>query len=126
MFNVIALAVIVLAVITLGAAIIWAITSNLRQGEAFRQKLGERLGRLRLQAALKRFGIDPARYLHTQPIVDIAEQMRKCTACEETVRCDDTLAKHASREEDFVFCPNYSELQNLAGHSRLERQEEHT
>jgi hypothetical protein len=124
-FNVIALGVIVVAVITLGAAIIWAITSNLRQGEAFREKLGERLSRLRLQAALKRFGIDPARYLHTQPIIGIEEQMRKCTACGETVRCDDALDKHASQEEDFDFCPNYPELRKLARHSRVERQEEH-
>jgi len=125
-FNVIALAVIVLAVIALGAAIIWAITSNLRQGEAFRQKLGERLGRLRLEGALKRFGIDPARYLHTQPIVGIEDQMRKCRTCEETVRCDDTLAKPAFQEEDFAFCPNYPELQKVAAHSLSQRQVEHT
>lgn len=127
MFNVIALAVIVLAVIALGAAIIWAITSNLRQGEAFRQRLGERLGRLRLEGALKRFGIDPARYLHTQPIVGIEEQMRRCSTCEETVRCDDALAKRAVQKDDFDFCPNYPELQEAAAHFRAPRhQVEHT
>lgn len=126
MFNVLAVAVIVLAVIALGAAIIWAITSNLRQGEAFRQQLGERLGRLRLQGGLQRFGIDPARYLHTEPIVGIEDQMRQCRACEETARCDDTLGKPAFQEEDFAFCPNYSKLQDMVAPSRSQRSLEHT
>lgn len=126
MFNVIALAVIALAVIALGAAIIWAITSNLRQGEVFRQKLAERLRRLRLQGALERFGIDPARYVHTQPIVSLEDQMRKCATCEETVRCDETLAKPASKQGDLVFCPNYSELQKAAARAPSEREVEHT
>ena len=121
MFNAIAVAVIVLAVIALGAGIMWAITSNLRQGEAFRQKLGERLGRLRMQRALQRFGIDPEGYLHTQPIVGIEDRMRKCSTCEKTERCDDTLDKPAFQEEDFAFCPNYSKLQSLAAHSRSQR-----
>jgi hypothetical protein len=123
-FNVIALALIVSAVIALGAAIIWAITSNLRQGEAYRQKLGERFARLRLGAALERFGLEPARYLHTQPIVSIEDQMRKCSTCEETARCDDTLAKPTSRGEDFRFCPNYPELQKAAASFRSERRAE--
>lgn len=124
-FNVIAVAVIVLAVVGLGAAIIWAITSNLRQGEAFRQKLGERLGRVRLQGTLERFGIEPASYLHTQPIVGIEEQMRKCSSCEVTERCDDTLAKPTARKEDFVFCPNYAELQHIAAQSHAQRPRQH-
>ena len=126
MFNVVALAIIVLGVVSLGAAIIWAITSNLRQGEAFRQKLGERLSRLRLHGALKRFGIDPPNYLHTQPIVDIEDQMRKCSSCEETERCDDKLARPVAEEEDFGFCPNDSELQRVVAQLRSQRQAEPT
>lgn len=122
-FNVIAVATLVTVVMGLGAAIIWAITSNLRQGERFRQQLGERLDRLRLPGALRRFGIDPARYLHSQPITTIEDQMRKCRACEQTVRCDDTLATHVA-PEDLAFCPNFPELQKLAAPSQGERQRE--
>ncbi|MGF1614706.1 MAG: hypothetical protein ACFCVA_12595 [Gammaproteobacteria bacterium] len=123
MFNVIAVATLVTAVMALGAAIIWAITSNLRQGELFRQQLGGRLDRLRFSGALRRFGIDPARYLHSQPIVTIEDQMRKCRACEATVRCDDTLATRGA-PEDLAFCPNFPELQKLDAHSHGERQRE--
>ena len=111
-FNVIALAVIVLAVVALGSGIIWAIGNNLRQGERYRQELGERLAQLRLQTALKWFGTDPGSYLHTQPIVDIEGQMRRCSTCEETVRCDVSLERNRPSEE-FAFCPNYPELEKL-------------
>lgn len=112
MFNIVAVAVIGGAVAALGAAIIWAVATNLRQGEAFRNQLVDELSSLRLARALRRFGIDPSRYLYTQPIVEIEEHMHRCQTCNQVVQCEDALDRHQP-PEDFAFCPNFTELEYL-------------
>jgi hypothetical protein len=124
-FNTVALALIGGVLAVLGAAIIWAIATNLHQGEAFRNKLGEQLSGLRLARALRRFGIDPSRYLHTQPIVDIEEHMQRCRACKEVTECEHALDQHKP-PEDFAFCPNYPELDHLRAKRHSERAAETT
>ena len=94
-----------------GVAIVVAIIGNMREGEAYREQLAQRLGRLRLGRALVLFGVDPTRYLHTQRMVDIEDQMRGCVACAEITRCDDALERQ--RSEDLSFCPNYDALTEL-------------
>lgn len=112
MFKTIILIVLAGVVAVMGAAIIGLIARNLRQGEAFRQELAARLSRLRLQGALRIFGIDPARYLHTQAVADIEQHMQACAGCKETDRCDSTLYGGRPLEE-FDFCPNYPALQGV-------------
>lgn len=112
MFSTLSLIVIFLALAGTGAAIVWAIVRNLRQGERYRQRLLKRLKRLRLGGALPMFGIKPDEYLHTQPIVDIEEHMRLCKSCDVTESCDDALENR--RFEDFPSCVNYDSLQSIS------------
>ena len=75
----------------MGVAIVWAVVRNLREGERDRQRLALRLKRLRLGGALPLLKIDPAEYLHTQPIAEIEKHMRQCEGCNDTERCDHAL-----------------------------------
>lgn len=101
------------AILTFGVVLIWAIGGNLRRGDQVRRKLARNLDTLRLGRALKMFGIDTERYLHSQRIVDIEAQMRNCSTCSDVSRCDNSLKKGAVVE--FDFCPNHDALGVLRG-----------
>jgi len=88
-----------------------AIINNLRTARRYRQKIGKRLADLRLSRMLSRHRIDQDTYLHTQPILDIDEQMQRCAECAQTQRCDRVLAENTGT--DTSFCGNDEELQQM-------------
>ena len=108
MLSLVVLALMLGAMLALGVALIWAIGGNLRRGDEVRRKLARNLDNLRLGRALGVFGIERSSYLHSQPIVDIEEQMRSCSDCSDVVRCDSYLEEGAVAE--FDFCPNRDSL----------------
>lgn len=101
-----------LALVVLAVALSWAILRNLSQGQRFRARLAERLEQLRLQRLLRLLGLDPTRYLHEQPIVDVNRHMHTCARCPETVRCDRALEEHKP-EVVASYCANFDELQAM-------------
>jgi hypothetical protein len=88
-----------------------AITNNLKTASRYRQNIGKKLSSLRLSRMLSFHHIDRKAYLHAQPILDIEEQMTRCSNCAETQRCDQVLAENANA--DTTFCDNDDELQQL-------------
>jgi len=87
-----------------------AILGNLKTARRYRQAMSEKLSGLRLSRMLSFKGIDQETYLHTQPVLDIEQHMKRCSNCAQTERCDDVLAASNS-EEPTPFCDNESELQ---------------
>jgi hypothetical protein len=57
-------------------------------------------------------GIDQDTYVHTQPVLDIEQQMQRCASCDQTQRCDTALAV-SNAEADTDFCSNAAELQEI-------------
>ena len=108
MVSLVIFVLMLVAVLAFGIALLWAIGGNLRRGDEVRRKLARNLETLRLGRALKKFGIDTRKYLHSQPIVDIEGQMRNCRACGDLARCDDSLEE--GTVADFDFCPNRDPL----------------
>ena len=78
-------------VVLSGAFVVLLVTSiyaNLKTGKHYRSSLQGQLSKLRLARMLGIQGIDNATYLHTQPIVDIHDQMQRCSGCVNTDQCD--------------------------------------
>ena len=99
-----------------------AILGNMQIGRRFREQLGDRLDGLRLKAMLKRRGIDEGAYLHQTPVVNIQNQMQRCSGCQATARCDSHLANSGeSVEAAGEFCPNDGELRGIEIRPMAER-----
>ena len=98
--------------LVLGGALLWGIATNMRKGGAVRRAVAKRLDGLRLGRAVRLLGIDTHVYLHSQRIVDIEAQMRKCIHCRQLQRCDDSL-ESGSVAGFADFCPNEGELRKL-------------
>jgi hypothetical protein len=96
-----------------GVLLLAAILGNQKIARRYRKEMGERLSNLRLSRMLTRHHIDPNTYLHTQPVLDIEQQMKRCSNCAHTVRCDDLLAANGSGDADTSFCDNDDELQSI-------------
>lgn len=114
MLSVITVTVLGVSFVVLMVGLLWAIGNNKRHGDEFHKNLARRLQQLRLSRALRMFGVDPTRYLHSERVVDVERHMRNCAACEETERCETSLADGNRSAEGFGFCPNYDELQKRA------------
>lgn len=97
-----------LLVFTVGL-ILRAIGRNLRQGSLFRRSLARQMSSLRLSNMLKALGIDQHEYLHTVPVVEIEDQMRKCKNCSTYKTCDAQL-QQSQTPENLDFCPNAQAL----------------
>ncbi len=94
-----------------GVLLLAAILGNQKTARRYRKEIGERLSNLRLSRMLARHHIDRNSYLHTQPVLDIEQQMKRCSNCAHTARCDDLLA--ANGDADTSFCDNDDELQAI-------------
>jgi hypothetical protein len=90
-----------------------AILGNLKTARRYRQSIGDRLSGLRLSRMLMHKGIDQDTYLHTQPVLDIEQQMKRCADCDATERCDVELAASNNDEQIAEFCVNDSELKAI-------------
>jgi hypothetical protein len=90
-----------------------AITKDIRQAARFRERLGARLGELRLGRVLDRFAIDPRAYVHDLAVTAVEMQMARCRGCACVDLCDAALRRNAAPSE-LAFCPNYPALAVLA------------
>ena len=93
-------------------AVAYNIVRNLRVGESFRRDLAHKVDELRLGKMTRAMGIGMGSYLHKQPVVDIATQMRRCTACSNQDTCDDQLASGATIVHP-EYCPNEAALSRV-------------
>jgi len=91
-----------------------AIVFNFQAGVKYRKALAEQLYTFRLAKMLVALGIDIDEYLSTERIVDIHSQMTRCGACENTVECDERLARDNIQPDDIDFCNNEQSLQKMA------------
>lgn len=95
-----------------------AIVFNLKAGQRYRKSLATRVQQLRLSRMLTSLGIDVDRYLHSERIVDIEQQMQRCSACENTDTCDDQLTQGDIDVAEIGFCNNEQSLQDMAQRNR--------
>ncbi len=110
MISIVALTAASIALLALILSLFYAISVNIRQGEAVRRALVERLTQLRLHRILGLFNIDLGTFIHSQPLTDVERQMRTCAACKATDECDSALEKGTS---DLGFCGNREDLAGL-------------
>jgi hypothetical protein len=92
-----------------------AIAMNVETGMKYRRDLAERLDRLRLGRMLAALGVNINRYLNNERIVDIDQQMRRCSACTHTKTCDDKLKEGDVAADNIGFCNNEASLRKMAG-----------
>ena len=90
-----------------------AIVFNLNVGRKYRQTLARDIEKLRLSRMLAALGIDVTGYLHSERILDIQQQMGRCSDCGRTAECDDRLAQGEVDAADIGFCNNEQSLQKI-------------
>jgi hypothetical protein len=100
--------------LTFAVLLVSAIVFNVNAGKKYRRSLANRVNQLRLSRMLGALGIDVDTYLHTERIVDIQEQMDRCSACDNLETCDDQLSKGTVDAADIGFCNNEQSLQEIA------------
>lgn len=90
-----------------------AIVFNLNIGKRYRRRLARELERLRLAKMLAALGVDTSSWLHSERIVDIHNQMKRCAECTQTAECDDRLAGGDVDPGQIGFCDNEQSLKEL-------------
>ncbi len=103
----------VLLLLTLGLVLLFpfSIWKNLETGRAYRKKLALGLEKVRLGKMLKSLGLDTDRYLHQESVVDIHQQITKCSECKTTDQCDSHSQPTVTTIE---YCPNQAALKALS------------
>ena len=114
--SMIVASLLLLLTLTFAVLLLAAIVFNLNAGRKFRRLLAARLDQLRLGKMLSATGIDINRYLHTQSVVDIQDQMERCSNCESTDTCDEQLAEGHVSVQDIDFCNNQRSLEEMSKH----------
>lgn len=95
-----------------------AIVFNTRSGMKYRQTLVKQLDHLRLGKMLTALGIDRDSYLSSERVVDIREQMERCSACANTEKCDIQLDEGNVDAGTIDYCNNEASLQKIARRHR--------
>jgi hypothetical protein len=88
-----------------------AILANQKTARRYREQLNAKLSSLRLSRMLAFHRINQGSYLHTQPVVDIEKQMKRCASCTQTQRCEEVLA--ADSQAETGFCANDGDLKDI-------------
>ena len=91
----------------------YVIMHNVIVGMEFRKNLARQVNALRLNKMLAALGIDINSYLHAERIIDIEEQISKCSACQNTDTCDDQLAKGTVQPGKIDYCNNEQALEQI-------------
>ncbi len=86
---------------------------NVITGMEFRKNLARKVNTLRLNGMLGALGIDINSYLHSERVIDIEEQIDKCSACQNTETCDDQLASGSIQPGNIDYCNNEQALQQI-------------
>jgi hypothetical protein len=92
----------------------YVIMRNVVVGMEFRKNLARQVNALRLNKMLGALGIDVNGYLHKERIIDIEEQIDKCSSCQNTEICDDQLARGTINAGNIDYCNNEEALQHIA------------
>jgi hypothetical protein len=117
LFSLIVTGLLVLLTVAFAGLLFAAIVFNLRVGKKYRQSLARDIDKLRLSKMLAALGIDVTSYLHSERILDIQQQMNRCSDCARTAECDDRLAAGKVGAAEIGFCNNEQSL-----HQILERE----
>ena len=91
----------------------YVIMRNVIVSMEFRKSLARKVNELRLNRMLEALGIDVNSYLHSERIVDIEEQIDKCSTCQNTETCDDQLAKGSITADSIDYCNNEQSLHQI-------------
>ncbi|MGD2052766.1 MAG: DUF6455 family protein [Gammaproteobacteria bacterium] len=91
----------------------YVIMRNVIVGMEFRKNLARQVNALRLNKMLAALGIDVNGYLHKERIIDIEEQIEKCSSCQNTETCDDQLASGTIKVDNIDYCNNEEALQHI-------------
>jgi len=91
----------------------YVIMRNVIVGMEFRKRLAQQVNALRLNKMLAALGIDVNSYLHKERIIDIEQQIDKCSSCQNTETCDDQLAKGTITAGNIDYCNNEEALQQI-------------
>jgi len=91
----------------------YVIMRNLIVGMEFRKNLARKVDALRLNKMLAALGIDINNYLHTERVIDIEEHIDICSACQNTVTCDDQLSKGTIQASNIDYCSNEKSLLHI-------------
>ena len=91
----------------------YVIMHNVIVGMEFRKSLARQVDALRLNKMLAALGIDINSYLHSQRVIDIEEQIDKCSACQNTETCDDQLVQGSIQSSNIDYCNNEKALQQI-------------
>ncbi len=67
---------------------------------------------------LSALGVDVDAYLHSERIVDIHEQMKRCSDCAQTAECDEKLSSGAVDPDGIAFCDNEESLREMLDKER--------
>ena len=118
LFSLIVASVLGLLMIGFGALLFAAIIFNLDVGRRYRKVLAQDIDRLRLSKMLRALGIDVTTYLHGERILDIQQQMSRCSDCERTAECDDQIAAGRVDAAGIGFCNNEQSLRKILERER--------
>ena len=102
-----------LLLVAFAVLLVAAIVFNLNIGKRYRRHLAQDLDKLRLSGMLAALGLDINSYLHSERVVDIENQMKRCSDCAQTSECDDRLAGGDVGPDKIAFCDNESSLRDL-------------
>ena len=91
----------------------YVIMRNLIIGMEFRKNLARKLHALRLNKMLTALGIDINSYLHNERVIDIEEQIDRCSSCQNTDTCDDQLDSGTIQASNIDYCNNEKSLQQM-------------
>lgn len=117
-FSLIITALLVLLTGAFVVLLVLAIMFNVQAGQRYRENLAKKLDQLRLGKMLSALGIDSETYLHSERIVDIHQQMNRCSGCANTDQCDDQLLEGVVRSDEIDFCNNERSLQEMLNNNR--------
>ena len=62
---------------------------------------------------LTALGIDINSYLHQERVIDIEEQIDRCSECQNTEICDDQLTNGNIQAGNIDYCNNEASLQQI-------------
>lgn len=92
----------------------YVIMRNVIVGMEFRKNLARKVDALRLSKMLGALGIDINRYLHNERVIDIEDQIERCSNCQNTATCDEQIAGGTVQPGNIDYCNNEASLQQIA------------
>jgi hypothetical protein len=112
-FTIIAIAVLGIFMLYVIFRMSYVIMRNVIVGMEFRKNLAKQVNALRLNKMLAALGIDVNSYLHKERVIDIEEQIERCSSCQNTETCDDQITSGTVTASNIDYCNNEEALQHI-------------